>query len=83
MAYQSKKLNHNSSGRGGDKNPPSGKIESSHKLPLRKKRKNIVQEEEGPGGESDIHDLSLEDMEQKIEIEKLFPNVDQLEKNSH
>jgi hypothetical protein len=27
----------NSSGRGGDKNPPLGKIESSHKLPLRKK----------------------------------------------
>jgi hypothetical protein len=27
------------------------------------KRKNIVQEEEGPRGERDIHDISLEDME--------------------
>jgi hypothetical protein len=41
-AHQSKKVTHNSSGKGGDKNPPSRKIESSHKLPLRKKRKNIV-----------------------------------------
>jgi hypothetical protein len=77
--HQIKKVTHSSSGGGGDKNPPSGKIESSHKLPLRKKRKNIVQEEEGPRGESDIHDLSLEDMELEIDIEKVFPNIDQLE----
>jgi hypothetical protein len=77
--YPSKKVTHSSSGGGGDKNPPSGKIESSHKLPMRKKRKNIVQEEEGPRGESDIHDLSLEDMELEIDIEKVFPNDDQLE----
>jgi hypothetical protein len=48
MTYPSKKFTHSSSGGGGDKNPPSRKIESSHKLPVRKKRKNIVQEEEGP-----------------------------------
>jgi hypothetical protein len=39
-AHQIKKVTHNSSGRGGDNNPP-GKIESSHKLPLRKKEKTL------------------------------------------
>jgi hypothetical protein len=63
MAYPSKKVTQSYSSRGGDKNPPSCKIESSHKLPARKKLKKIVQEEEGPRGEIDIHDLSLEDME--------------------
>jgi hypothetical protein len=60
-------------GEGGDKNPPSGKIESSHKLPFMKKRKNIVQEEEGPRYERNIHDLSLEDMELEIDIENCSP----------
>jgi hypothetical protein len=83
MTHQIKKVTHSSSGGGGDKNPPSGKIESSHKLPLRKKRKNIVQEEEGPRGERDIHDLSLEDMELEIDIEKVFPNADQPENMAH
>jgi hypothetical protein len=35
--YPSKKFTHSYSGGGGDKNPPSRKIESSHKLPVRKK----------------------------------------------
>jgi hypothetical protein len=48
MAHKVKKETHNYSGGRGDKNPSSGKIESSHKLPVRKKRKNNVQEEEGP-----------------------------------
>jgi len=42
----------------------SKKIESSHKLPVRKKQKKIMQEEEELRRESGIHDLSLEDMEQ-------------------
>jgi hypothetical protein len=42
-----------------------------------------VQEEEGPRGENDIHDLSLEDMELEIDIEKVFPNVNQLENTTH
>jgi hypothetical protein len=79
MVYPSKKVTHISSSEGGDKNHPSGKIEIYHKLPLRKKQKNIVQEEEGPRGESDIHNLSLEDMKLEIGIEKMFPSVDQLE----
>jgi hypothetical protein len=46
VAHPSKKLINGSSGGGGEKNPPPGKIESSHNLPLRKKRKNIIQEKE-------------------------------------
>jgi hypothetical protein len=65
-----------SSGGGGDKNPPLGKIESSHKLPLRKKRKNIVQEEEEKQMEIDINSFSLKYMELEVDIEKMFPNID-------
>jgi hypothetical protein len=80
--YPSKKVTHSYSSGGRDKNPPFEKIESSHKIHVRKKQKNIVQEEEGPRGESDIHDLSLEDMELEIYIEKVFPNDDHLERNA-
>jgi hypothetical protein len=31
----------------------------------------------------DIHDLSLEDMELEIDIEKVFPNIDQPENTTH
>jgi hypothetical protein len=41
MAHPSKKATHNSSNGGGDKNRPRYKIDSSHKLPTRKKRKNL------------------------------------------
>jgi hypothetical protein len=61
--HPSRKVINNSSGDIGENNPPSRKIESSHKLPLRKKRKNIVQEEGYHCIESDIKKLSLEDME--------------------
>jgi hypothetical protein len=40
--HQIKKVTHISSGGGADNNPPLGKIESSHKLPLRKKKKNCT-----------------------------------------
>jgi hypothetical protein len=83
MTHQINKVTHISSGRGGDKNPALGNIERSHNLPLRKKRKKNLQENEGPRGESDIHDLSLEDMELNIDIEKVFPNVYQLENMTH
>jgi hypothetical protein len=39
--HQIKKVTHTSFGRGGDKNSPSGKIESSHKICLRKKKKSL------------------------------------------
>jgi hypothetical protein len=83
VTHPSKKVINSSSGGGGDKNPPLGKIESSHKLPLRKKRKNIVQEEEENHIESDINRFSLEDMELKVDIEKMFPNIDQLGGTAH
>ena len=83
VALPYKKVIKSSSCRGGDKNPPPGKIESSHKLPLRKKRKNIVQEEEEHRVESDINRFSLEDMELEAEIEKMFPNSNQLGGTAH
>jgi hypothetical protein len=70
MAHPSKKETHNSSNRGGDKNPPHGKIDSSHKLPVRKKRKNIVGQAEEPETES-------EDMELETDLDNVFHNVDQ------
>jgi hypothetical protein len=47
------------------KSPTVLKVEEDIRTLLSEKlkRKNIVQEEEGPRGESDIHYLSLEDME--------------------
>jgi hypothetical protein len=79
ITYPSNKVTHSSSGRGGGKNPPFGKIESCHKLPTIKKWKTIVQEQEVPRGEIDIHDLSLEDMELEIDIDKVFPDDNHLE----
>jgi hypothetical protein len=75
IAHPSKKVTNNSSCGGGDKNLPPGNIERSHKIPL-KKRKNIVQEEEENNVESDINRFSLKDMELKADIEKMFPNID-------
>jgi hypothetical protein len=72
-----KKLTKNSSSRGGDKNPPQRKIEISHKLPLRKKRKNILQEEEENHDGSDINSFPLKDMELKDDIVNMFPSIDQ------
>jgi len=56
--HPSKKATHNSSNKEGDKNPPRGKIDSSHKLPMRKKRKNVVEQAEEPRTESE--DMELE-----------------------
>jgi hypothetical protein len=60
-----------SSSGGGDKNPPHGKIENSHKLPIRKKRKVPLQEEEQVVSENDVHNLSLEDMDLEVNIENI------------
>jgi hypothetical protein len=66
----------------GQKNPPRGKIESSNNLPLRKKRKNVVQEEENLI-ENDINNFSLEDMELEVDIEKIFPIIDHPGNTTH
>jgi hypothetical protein len=60
MAHPSKKETHKSSNRGGDKNPPRAKIDNSHKLPLTKKRKNIVGQAEEPEIESEHVQLETE-----------------------
>jgi hypothetical protein len=73
-----KSINNSSSG-GGYKNPPSGKIESYHKLPVRKKRKTSLQLEENNLLENDIQNLSLEDMELEADIKKIFPRIEQHE----
>jgi hypothetical protein len=51
--HPSKKATHNSSNARGDKNPPHGKIDSSYKLPVRKKRKNVAGQVEEPKTESE------------------------------
>jgi hypothetical protein len=79
MAHPVRKVVNNSSSGGGEKNPPPGKIESSHKLPMRKKMNNLVQEEEDNLIENDIQSFSLEDMELEVDIEKIFPAMEQPE----
>jgi hypothetical protein len=69
MTHPSKKETQNYSNRGGDKNPPHSKIDSSHKLLARKKRKNIVGKAEEP-------EIESEDMELETDLDRLFCNVD-------
>jgi hypothetical protein len=52
-AHPSKKATQKSSNGGGYKNPPRAKIDSSHKLPLTKRRKNIIGQAKEPKIESD------------------------------
>jgi hypothetical protein len=75
VAHPTIKVTNTSSSNGGEKNPPSGKIKRSHKLPLRKKMKNVVQEEEDHHIESDINNFSLEDMDLEADIKKMFPTL--------
>jgi hypothetical protein len=82
-SHPTRKVTNSSSRNEGENNPPLGKIKSSHKLPLRKKRKNIVQEEEHRRIENDINKFSLEDMELKVDIKKFFPTIDQPGNTAH
>jgi hypothetical protein len=77
MTHLVKKVVNSSSSGEGEKIPPPRKIESSHKLPVRKKRKNLVQEEEDNLIENEIQILYLEDMELEVYIEKIFPAMEQ------
>ena len=76
MAHPIRKIANSISSGGGEKNPTPGKIKSSHKLPMRKKRKNLVQEEQNNVIENDINSSSLEYMELEVDIEKMFPTID-------
>jgi hypothetical protein len=77
MIHPIKNTVNNSSSGGGEKNPLTGKIESSHKFPVRNKIKNLVQEEEDNIIENGIQSFSLEDMELEADIEKIFPTIEQ------
>jgi hypothetical protein len=65
MTHTGKKSTHNYSNAVGDKKPPCGTIDSYHKLPMRKKRKNIVGKAEEPETECDHtprdHMLTIKD----------------------
>jgi hypothetical protein len=76
--HPSKKETQKSSNGGGDKNPPRTKIDSSHKVPLTKKRKNIV-------GQADEPKIESEQMQLEIEIEhmhKVGPSADAMHHSS-
>jgi hypothetical protein len=76
MAHPSNKETQNYSNAGGDKNPPRSKMDSSHKLPMRKKIKNIVGKAEEPEIESEY-------MELEIDLDNVLCNVDQPEDAIH
>jgi hypothetical protein len=69
MAHPSKKETHKYSNEGGDKNPPHGKIDSSHKLPVMKKRKNIARQAEEP-------ETKNENMQLETIVDDVFCKVD-------
>jgi hypothetical protein len=76
--HPSKKATQKYSNGGGDKNPPRAKIDSSHKLPLTKKRKNIVGQAEEP-------EIESEHMQLETEIEhmhKVDPSADAMHHSS-
>jgi hypothetical protein len=58
--HPSKKATHKSSNGGGYKNPPRIKIDSSHKIPLMKKRKNNAGQADEPEIESEQVQLEIE-----------------------
>jgi hypothetical protein len=58
--HPSKKATQKSSHGGGDKNPPRIKIDSSHKIPLTKKRKNNAGQADEPEIESEQVKLEIE-----------------------
>jgi hypothetical protein len=60
MVHPSKKETQKYSNRGGDKNPPCINIDSSHKIPLTKKRKNNAGQAEEPQIESGKLQLEIE-----------------------
>jgi hypothetical protein len=61
MSHPNKKATHKSSNEGGYKNPPRINIDSSHKIPLAKKRKSNAGQAEEPEIESGKLQLEIED----------------------
>jgi hypothetical protein len=70
--HHNKKATQNSSNGGGDNDPHHPKIDSSHKLPLEKKRKQSVGQAEEP-------EIESENMELEPDLDSVFCNLDQPE----
>jgi hypothetical protein len=68
MAHSVRNISNISSSGGVEKNPPHRKIENFHKLSIRKKRKNLIQEERDNLIENDIQIFSLDDMGLRTKI---------------
>jgi hypothetical protein len=75
-AHHSNKETQNSSNGGGDNDPPHSKIDSSHKLPVEKKRKKNVGQAEDP-------EIQSENMEIDTDLDAMFPFFDQPEDAIH
>jgi hypothetical protein len=71
-AHHSNKETQSSSNGGGDNDPPHSKIDSSHKLPVEKKRKKNVGQAEEP-------EIQSENMELDTDLDTMFPFLDQPE----
>jgi hypothetical protein len=76
MTHHSNKETHNSSNEGGDNNPCHSKIDSSHKLPMEKKRKTNV-------GQAEDSEIQSENMKIDTDLDVMFPFFDQLEDAIH
>ena len=70
MAHHNNKETQNYSNGGGDNDSPHSKIDSSHKLPVDKKRKKIVWEAEEP-------EIESENMELEPDLDSVFHNLHQ------
>jgi hypothetical protein len=68
--HHNNKATQSSSNGGGDNDPPHSKIDSSHKLPVDKKRKKIVGQAEEP-------EIQSENMELEPDLDSVFRYLDQ------
>jgi hypothetical protein len=66
VAHHSNRETQSSSNKGGDNDPPHSKNDSSHKLPVEKKRKTILGQEEEPE----------QGMEVDTDLDAMFPFLD-------
>ena len=68
MTHPSKKETQNYSNGGGDNNPPHPKIDSSHKVPVEKKRIFFLGKAEEP-------EIESENMELETDLDSVFCNL--------
>jgi hypothetical protein len=75
-AHHSNKETHSSSNGGGDNDPPHSTIDSSHKLPVEKKRKKNVGQAEEPKMQS-------QNIEVDTDLDAMLPFLDQPQDDIH